>query len=489
MNASQAVAALRHCDRLCTLMAVQSHCVKNTAFLKFSIIQHTFTQLLPMPRPAVSTNSAHGSDASAAQSTARPSSDDAVAACNDCLWRSPMLYATQLDLMLLLQRITEHFAASAFTLDHTRAIDAVRMVVMACIAAVADCVMRQIATDVPSEVCAHLRGGVLPTRQREGQTARETMRESRRTKKEGRVERRMEGQQGAQKNGKKSSPSGTSTGFSVGAGLLARQAASVAVHTAELNLARTCALDYFGAQSAMPTIFAWEKTERLEKSTSRWLQAVCADLAFPADSYNMPRYIADPRELICKNFPEFRCYRDVMFYFKLFFNPDVRRFPPKVPWSQKDAELSFHWGEDSERFYVSAFQDKTLSGRPRVRRGEMPPSARFGSKASPSEYTKPYFVESEDDVLHMWELPDFGELDVGHVKALGQHDAELLLSYLTVPYLRVPLVAAFFASDDRIHSLQSPVLQARMRVEGQSARATRTASRGLTAMGREEAEN
>ena len=58
-----------------------------------------------------------------------------------------------------------------------------------------------------------------------------------------------------------------------------------------------------------------------------------------------------------------------------------------------------------------------------------------------------------------WELPDFGELDVGHSKALGQHDAELLLSYLTVPYLRIPLVISFFASDDRVHSLQAPKLQ------------------------------
>ena len=63
-------------------------------------------------------------------------------------------------------------------------------------------------------------------------------------------------------------------------------------------------------------------------------------------------------------------------------------------------------------------------------------------------------------MLHVWELPDFGELDVGHTKALGQHDAELLLQYLTVPYLRVSLVVSFFASDDRIHALQSPVLQA-----------------------------
>ena len=49
---------------------------------------------------------------------------------------------------------------------------------------------------------------------------------------------------------------------------------------------------------------------------------------------------------------------------------------------------------------------------------------------------------------------------MAHARALGQQDSELLLSYLTVPYLRIPLVASFFASDDRCHSLQSPQLQA-----------------------------
>ena len=61
-----------------------------------------------------------------------------------------MLYAQQLDLMLLLKRIIEHFVSSVFTVDHTRALDAVRMVVPACIAAVADVVMRQLAVDIPS---------------------------------------------------------------------------------------------------------------------------------------------------------------------------------------------------------------------------------------------------------------------------------------------------------------------------------------------------
>ena len=42
---------------------------------------------------------------------------------------------------------------------------------------------------------------------------------------------------------------------------------------------------------------------------------------------------------------------------------------------------------------------------------------------------------------------------------LSQRDSELLLSYLTVPYLRMPLVLTFFASNDRIHKLGSTKLR------------------------------
>lgn len=438
----EAVAAVRHCDRLCTLIAVQSHCVKNTALLKVALVQHTFTQLLPMPKPEplppkdeVAENSARSgrrkkaaaggrpaeakpTEAAAAAATAAPASEAAPGApalvcpackesaaadgavfdhpgCPDgkcyrcslaeaqaglvasCVWRAPMLYAQQLDLMILLQRIIEHFASSVFSLDHTAAMDGVRMVVPACIAAIADAVMRTVALDIPSEVSVHLRGS----------------------------------ERSRQK------------GFAIGAAALARQAAVVPVHTPELNTARCAALDYFNAQSGgrYQRIFGWERTERLEKGTSKWLGLVCADLAFPSDSFNTPRYVADSRELVIKNFPEFRCYRDIAFYLKLLLNPDIRRSPPKSSWSQKDAELVFHWDDGSERFYVTGFQDTSLSGRPRVKRGEMPPTERFASLAAPSAYTRPYLIESEDDVLHMWELPDFGSLDVGNARALGQH--------------------------------------------------------------------
>ena len=103
-----------------------------------------------------------------------------------------------------------------------------------------------------------------------------------------------------------------------------------------------------------------------------------------------------------------------------------------------------------------------LNAKPRLKRGEAAPLNRFTSLADPNEYTQPSRIENEDDLLHLWELPDFSDLvgESSSVKALGQHDAELLLSYLTVPYLRVPLVVSFFASEDRIHLLQMPKLQA-----------------------------
>ena len=191
-NFSQAVEALRKCDRLCTMVAVQSHSVLNTPFLVVSLVQHTFTTLLPLPAP------------------------EGAPDVSDCIWRSPMLYDEQLGIMLLLQRIVEHFAAASLTIDHTRSFDAVRMVVPACVAAVADVVMRQLATDEPSQVCIHLRG--------EGTTKR--------------------------------------SGFALSAAQLATQSASVWVHTAELNTARSRVLDYFAAQEALPKIFGWSGRRR-----------------------------------------------------------------------------------------------------------------------------------------------------------------------------------------------------------------------------------
>lgn len=86
-----------------------------------------------------------------------------------------------------LQRTIEHFAASVFACDHTMALDATRIVVPACIAAIADCVMSQVATDIPSEVSREgrkasgregERGGGWGVGRRRGQGGREDGRDA-----------------------------------------------------------------------------------------------------------------------------------------------------------------------------------------------------------------------------------------------------------------------------------------------------------------------
>ena len=49
----QAVDALRMCDRLCTLIENQAHCIKNRKLLVASFIQHVMTSVVPMPKPRV----------------------------------------------------------------------------------------------------------------------------------------------------------------------------------------------------------------------------------------------------------------------------------------------------------------------------------------------------------------------------------------------------------------------------------------------------
>jgi hypothetical protein len=47
------------------------------------------------------------------------------------------------------------------------------------------------------------------------------------------------------------------------------------------------------------------------------------------------------------------------------------------------------------------------------------------------------------DVLHVKELPTFGG-------KLGPQAVELLATYLTAPYLRIPLVLNFFATPEHL---------------------------------------
>lgn len=98
--------------------------------------------------------------------------------------------------------------------------------------------------------------------------------------------------------------------------------------------------------------------------------------------------------------------------------------------------------------------DLGWAGRRRMGFGGMPRSFNslesIGFPSSPLHLTlPPQVVSSEDDILHASGLPEFG------VK-MRPHESELLLSYLTVPYLRVPLILRFFADRSRIKERPRP---------------------------------
>jgi len=334
----EAVAAIRHCDRISTLIAVQSHCVKNRPFLIASLIQYVFTQVVPIPKPSTA-----------------PDYDSDV-------WITPMRYGLQLDVMILLQRIMEHFAASVFAIVNSRSFDAVRLIVPACICAIGDVVMRKIATDIPSELCqvfTHGNGGL---------------------------------------------------GYGISTGNFGSQSETIEVHTPELHIARTAVLDYFESQH-VSRMMNWEVTSLPEEETMKFFGEICGMLAFPLQ---LPGYLADTQGLIMKNYPEFICYRDIAFYMKFFQNTDTRCFPGTGAWTQRDAELMFKLTDDG--YVAIGYQNTPLSPRPQPPLTFADLKHRYPSYATPSFLTDPHEVNTEDDVLHIKNLPDFEN-------CIGQQDS------------------------------------------------------------------
>jgi len=372
----QVVDTLRYVDKLCTLISVQTHYIKNPAFLKVALLEHTFAQVIPLPRPQVSTE------------------------YESCLWRTPMRYALQLDILILLQRLAEHFTSSALAIRPTRPFDAVRIVVPACIAAIADSVIRRRATDVPSDFSIAL----METR------------------------------------------SGLSTSQ------FAAQSEVIEVHTPELNIARTSVLDYFHGLALDNHILTWENGNGFQAETNQLFAHMAQKLGFPLGG--LEAYMTGEGNwhwLIIKNYPEFVCYRDISYFFKLFLNPDPESFPPTAMYKQIDFQLHFQMDPMSPSYIVNSRAGK-LSCIPTRK---VPPGIqRWYTRTLAQSYVTATGIvaNNEDDILHIKTLPDFDG-------CVGQADAEQLLSFLTVPYLRIPLTLGFFATEDRIHALRSDKVQ------------------------------
>ena len=225
------------------------------------------------------------------------------------------------------------------------------------------------------------------------------------------------------------------------------------------------------------------------KGERRLMSNLCIQIGFPEgeDGELLPYYLSGEEMTILENYPELGYLRDIVFLFKIMMAPTKETLPGLKRWEPSQARLTWHFRGDSKeeseeeeqkkkkknkksknRFVVGAFDTKDLkcvayvsdleedgsvggvksTKNKGILRGAMSAITRFfwsRSSRSPPSQADPNVllkgsksVRTEEDVLHIRHLPDFEG-------RLGAQSVELLLSYLTAQYLRIPLVMRFFA--------------------------------------------
>lgn len=237
------------------------------------------------------------------------------------------------------------------------------------------------------------------------------------------------------------------------------------------QVVRAQCLDYFTQLRAslreQDIIFRFESSMEFGQGERALLDQLCLQMGFPRGAQDdLPAYLSGENPLVLDNFPELGFFRDIVYLFKALLAPSSDALPDLRPWRARDAALAWGYKADSGGFSVRGFGGKLkcaafvkpedlvnkggfltrLKGvfglsKPRAPLSGADPSNLVGEK-----------VETEDDVLHIKSLPTFDG-------RISPRQTELLLQYLTVPYLRIPLVLQFFACQEHIAALGCEQLQ------------------------------
>ena len=448
--------ALRQCCLVCTKLSYQGGLIKNTFCLRVGLITNLFTRVIPLPLAM-----------------------DHPQRAAQCFWAGEgreMRYETQVDLLRLLSATARHFCACAMSLQVSRSFDATRILTLACMATIADAVLRKEACDVPSTLSLHYSGRAL----------------------------------------------GPLKPFGVEMRQFATESALFLLPDPAMMIVRTQVLDYFHAQQRgvdeAHTLFKWEQAMECSSAEEIFIDQICLDVGYPrpASFYGLKtdqdgvkemekvpqsqllvaaQYITGERKEIISDFPEFAHFRDLIFLLKLMMAPTADSLPVVKAWAPADALLSWtavyispKKGEASEgrsavratiedllvsakpataKFKVSGFGGKVLECEWAVEDGEatwyrslLAKMKRIFFKQTPRappSMANPSFllghpIEKEEDVLHLTDLPDFDG-------RLTQKQTEILAQILTVPYMRIPLVLQFFSPQSRTLALTNPDLR------------------------------
>jgi len=396
---------LSHAVSLCVLLANQRAVIRNSYTLRVCMIQHLFMRVVPMPLPLK-----------------HPDRN------KRCFWHAqPMRHETQADLLRLLNLLSKHFATASLSVKTTRSGDAVRMLTFASMATVCDALMRKLACDIPAVTSLHYSGRAL----------------------------------------------GPVTAFAFDLGNLEEETEYLLLTTPEEVATRTQVLDYFFDLKATVTpdhkLFAFEHGCEINIADKRFIDQICLQMGF--DRGLALEYLTGQEDVLLHHYPELGYFRDLVFMFKLVMVPTSDKLPELKQWLPKDATLK--WSMDQNKYVVEGFGRKldcTQSAltveetqvQSKVPRGVFSKLLRYmgfsGKKprATPSQANPSILlgerVDTEDDILHVRTLPDFDG-------TLGARDCELMLQYLTAPYLRIPLLLNFFANEVRLKALRNNQLQ------------------------------
>ena len=488
-SAADVVVALQRTLHECTLLAAQEALISNSACLRIALLQHLIVEVIPLPLPL-----------------------DHPERSARCFWASGLMrYETQAQLLRLLHQIAKHHAAASLCLELTRELDAARIVATACVAAIADAVMRVRACDTPSVLSDHYSG-------RAG---------------------------------------GPSKPFGVDHHPFAVESETLKFTEPSLIIARGMVLDYFSTlRRKVPIdhhLFRWEASAEFGEGELLLVGQVCDQFGFPiaagstdydvSSGSNSPmlRGVHDRVELpadwraayltgelaeLMELYPEFGAFRDILFLFKLFMCPQQHMLPERQRWRPCDAHLTWahrmddrpkrmshvnlvvigfglrhdsptplnigisrsmrgedgnesSWRSNLATIASNIFGAKSTTAGQTIRPRAPPSNANpdvllRAAKVSPTD--KFTFIATEDDALAIDSdtLLDM-QRSTGTVDdslqtkeskdgaetrpPLSARDAELLLTYLTAPYLRIPLLLQFFADQQRLGALSSPRIQ------------------------------
>lgn len=435
--------AMQHALQQCTLLSNQSTAIKNSGCIRVALLQHIFTGVIPLPLPLTHPDRA-----------------------SRCFWHSASVsFQEQAAMIRLAGLLAQHYAAASLCLTLTHEHDGARIVTVACMAALVDALLRVQASDLPSTISRHYAGCA----------------------------------------------GGLSAPFGFDAEQFAEESQSLKLTNPALAVARAMLLNYFASVrqtvDEAHRVFAWERTSSFSAGEIELVGRVCVEMGFEGESREAyARYLTGETPELIQLCPELGTFRDVVFLLKLFMCPTQDCLPGRKHWRLPDARLQWHHS-DKGVLHIQGFS-KELRENLLKARGERPggffaglvgggnkgskarvppsgalPSVLLGHIGRREDLTTEeaiLFLKSED-------LRDFQRLDIegedrpspradgevgssspdGFSSSHGTHgahvlssrDAELLLQYLTAPYLRIPLLLAFFADPVRIQALSQPRLQ------------------------------